>query len=72
MYDVWKLLTSKNFFVSGQKYAMLQMKAVLCAIVKKFILEPIDTHDNIEIVPDVIMKPLDDTIRVKFIKRNDW
>lgn len=47
------------------------MKAVLCGILKQFILEPVDTHDSIELTVGVIMQAVNDTIRVKFISRND-
>ncbi|XP_023021612.2 cytochrome P450 4C1 [Leptinotarsa decemlineata] len=53
----------------GQKFAMLEIKAVLCGILRNFALEPQDTPDTIKIVPDLVLRTTDGKIRVKFRSR---
>lgn len=57
------------FWISGQKFGMLEIKAVLSGILQNFILEPIDTPENLQLVPDIVLRPKDARILVKFIKR---
>ncbi|RZC34622.1 p450 domain containing protein, partial [Asbolus verrucosus] len=40
----------------GQKFAMLELKAALCAILGNFILEPIDTPESIVVVVDIVLR----------------
>ncbi|KAG5876290.1 hypothetical protein JTB14_032517 [Gonioctena quinquepunctata] len=40
----------------GQKFAMLEMKAVLCGILRNFILEAVDTPDNIQLIPHMVLR----------------
>ncbi|CAG9839079.1 unnamed protein product [Diabrotica balteata] len=54
----------------GQKYAMLEIKAVLCGILRHFILEPVDKPETIQFVPDLLLRPHDKMLRVKFINRH--
>ncbi|XP_063905560.1 cytochrome P450 4C1-like [Zophobas morio] len=53
----------------GQKFAILEMKVVLCAILTKFILEPVDTPQSIVPVVDIILRTKDE-IKVKFVPRD--
>lgn len=55
--------------VSGQKYAMLQLKVALCYIIKEFNLDPVDTPETLVLVPDIVLKTKDERIMVKFICR---
>lgn len=48
---------------------MLELKAVLSGILRNFILEPVDTPESISLVPDIVFRPLNDTLLVKFINR---
>lgn len=48
---------------------MLEIKAVLAGILKNFILEPVDTPETIELVPDLVLRPKNSTLLVKFINR---
>lgn len=57
-------------FVTGQKFAMLEIKVALCAILEKFILEPVDTCDTVELTLDFVMATAEGSIRIKFISRN--
>lgn len=52
----------------GQKFAILEMKAVLCGLLKEFILEPVDTPDSIVPIVDLVLRTKD-CIRIKFIPR---
>lgn len=54
----------------GQKFAMLELKAVLCGILGSFVLEPVDTPESIVLVIDLILRTKDD-VKVKFVKRED-
>lgn len=58
------------YFILGQKFGLLQMKSVLCGILRNFILQPIDTPDEIVFTPHVIIKTRNDIIRVKFVSRH--
>ncbi|KAG5883146.1 hypothetical protein JTB14_033397 [Gonioctena quinquepunctata] len=53
----------------GQKFAILEQKAVLCGILKNFILEPIDTPENLLLVPDMVLRTHNHSIRVKLSLR---
>lgn len=48
---------------------MIEMKAVLCGILKNFILEPVDTPDTIVLVPDIVLRTHDGSLLVKFVNR---
>ncbi|KAJ3648469.1 hypothetical protein Zmor_020271 [Zophobas morio] len=53
----------------GQKFAILEMKVVLCAILRKFFLEPVDTPQSIVPIIDIILRTKDE-IKVKFVPRD--
>ncbi|CAG9858724.1 unnamed protein product [Phyllotreta striolata] len=53
----------------GQKFALLELKAVLCGILKTFILEPVDTPQSINLVPDLTIRTADNSLKVKFVLR---
>lgn len=59
------------FSFSGQKFAMLEMKVALTGIIRNFTLEPIDTLESIVLVPDLVLRPANKSIRVKFVKRSN-
>ncbi|XP_060524485.1 cytochrome P450 4C1-like [Cylas formicarius] len=52
----------------GQKFAILEMKAVLCGILKKFRLVPIDLPEKLTLFQDLVLRPLGE-VKVKFILR---
>ena len=52
----------------GQKFAILELKAALCAILSNFVLEPIDTQESIKLVADIVLRTKED-IKVKFMPR---
>ena len=52
----------------GQKFAILEMKATLCAILSNFVLEPVDTPETIKPMADIVLRTKED-IKVKFIPR---
>ncbi|KAL0901436.1 hypothetical protein ABMA27_006694 [Loxostege sticticalis] len=52
----------------GQKFAMLEMKSALSAVLRKFRLEPVTRHSDIEITADIVLRT-SHPIYVKFIKR---
>ncbi|XP_023312084.1 cytochrome P450 4C1-like [Anoplophora glabripennis] len=49
----------------GQRYALLEIKALLCGILRKFKLKPIDTPQGMKYKSDLVLRPLDG-IRVEF------
>lgn len=53
----------------GQKFAMLELKAAICAILSNFILEPIDTPNTIVLIADLVLRTKD-PIKIKFVSRN--
>ncbi|KAJ8940827.1 hypothetical protein NQ318_003075 [Aromia moschata] len=54
----------------GQRFAVLEIKAVLCGILRNFILEPVDTPENITLVIGIILRSEKGYIRVKFTPRS--
>lgn len=48
---------------------MLELKAVVSAIVRKFILEPVDTPESITLLQQMLLKSKNG-IRVRFMLRN--
>lgn len=53
----------------GQRFAMLEMKTVLSSILRKFILEPIDTPENVALNLEMVIRPKNG-LRIKFIRRD--
>lgn len=53
----------------GQKFATLEIKTVLCSILRKFKLEPIDTPETRQLCAELVIRTKNG-IRVKFVKRN--
>lgn len=52
----------------GQKFAMLELKALLCGILSNFVLEPVDKPENVEMITDLVLRSKG-SIRVKFVPR---
>ncbi|KAL3277151.1 hypothetical protein HHI36_012504 [Cryptolaemus montrouzieri] len=50
------------------KYALIQMKLTICRLLKEFELKPGDLIENIEILPDLILK-CKGGINIKFVQR---
>ncbi|KAJ8968358.1 hypothetical protein NQ317_000089, partial [Molorchus minor] len=63
LWDLSKVVISH--FVS-QRFAILEMKAVLCGILRNFILEPVDTPETINLVPAIVLRPEGGVIRKAF------
>ncbi|CAH1115586.1 unnamed protein product [Psylliodes chrysocephalus] len=54
----------------GQRFAILELKAVLCGILRNFILEPVDRPETLQLVPDIVLRTANQTVNVKFTLRN--
>ncbi|KAL4712718.1 hypothetical protein ACJJTC_008015 [Scirpophaga incertulas] len=52
----------------GQKFAMMEMKSALAAVLRKYKLEPITRHSDIEITADIVLRTTH-PILVKFVRR---
>ncbi|XP_011871473.1 PREDICTED: cytochrome P450 4C1-like, partial [Vollenhovia emeryi] len=52
----------------GQRYAMLEMKAMIAPLIHNFYLEPIDYLKNIRMNVDLLLRP-SHPLRVKFIRK---
>ncbi|XP_055626836.1 probable cytochrome P450 4ac1 [Toxorhynchites rutilus septentrionalis] len=52
----------------GQKYALLEMKTVICALLRNYRILPITTRDEIVFVADLVLRAKT-PIKVQFIKR---
>lgn len=48
---------------------MLEIKAVLSGILQNFLLEAVDTPETVVLVPDIVLRPENSTLLVKFINR---
>ena len=56
-----------NILFSGQKFAMMELKALIGRILYDFYLEPIDRISDMKIMADIVIRP-QKPIRLKFIK----
>lgn len=52
--------------IAGQKFAMMELKAVIAHLLQNFYLEPIDLAHEIPIVADLVIRPAR-PIHMKFI-----
>ncbi|KAJ8915092.1 hypothetical protein NQ315_014347 [Exocentrus adspersus] len=52
----------------GQRFAMLEIKAVLCGILRKFKLKPVDTPNEIKYRTDLVLRPINE-VKVKLALR---
>uniref|UniRef100_V5G6C0 Cytochrome P450 n=1 Tax=Anoplophora glabripennis TaxID=217634 RepID=V5G6C0_ANOGL len=52
----------------GQKFAILEIKAALCCILRKFKLKAVDTPQQIKYKSDLVLRPVGE-VRVKFVLR---
>ncbi|EFA10753.1 cytochrome P450 monooxigenase CYP4Q2 [Tribolium castaneum] len=52
----------------GQRFAMLELKAAICAILANFVLEPIDTPETIVVVVDIVLRTKEG-IKIRFVPR---
>lgn len=55
--------------VSGQKFAFLEMKCLLSAILRRYEIMPIDTREDLKMIADLVLRAANG-IRVKFIPRS--
>ncbi|XP_011858656.1 PREDICTED: cytochrome P450 4C1-like isoform X2 [Vollenhovia emeryi] len=54
----------------GQRFAMLEMKAMIAPLIHNFYLEPIDYLKNVRINVDILLRP-SHPLRVKFIRKTN-
>ncbi|KAJ8915088.1 hypothetical protein NQ315_014343 [Exocentrus adspersus] len=52
----------------GQRFAILEIKAALCGILRKFKLKSIDTPQQIKFKSDLVLRPFNE-VKVKFVLR---
>ncbi|XP_066141715.1 cytochrome P450 4c3-like isoform X2 [Euwallacea fornicatus] len=52
----------------GQRFAMLEIKAFFCGLLRKFVLEPVDTPETLSLIQEIILRS-QNGIRVKFTLR---
>ncbi|CAH0554653.1 unnamed protein product [Brassicogethes aeneus] len=53
----------------GQRFAILEFKAVLCGILKNFKFVEIDTPETMDFIPDIVLRPKRGVL-VKIVRRN--
>jgi cytochrome P450 family 4 len=54
--------------VAGQRFALLELKAALCGILRRFVLEPVDGMFDVNFRPDLVLRPRQE-IRVRLAPR---
>jgi cytochrome P450 family 4 len=52
----------------GQRFALLELKAALCGILRRFVLEPVDGMFDVKFRPDLVLRPRQE-IRVRLAPR---
>ncbi|XP_018055525.1 PREDICTED: cytochrome P450 4C1-like, partial [Atta colombica] len=50
----------------GQRFALLEIKAIIVSLIHNFFLEPIDYLKNVRLIADLVIRPIDPH-RIKFI-----
>ncbi|XP_046742320.1 uncharacterized protein LOC124408984 [Diprion similis] len=53
----------------GQKFAMLELKVLMAHFLHNFYLEPLDLSCDVEIFPDLVLRPAK-PVRLKFVRRS--
>lgn len=43
--------------IPGQKFALLELKTAVSAIVRNFVLEPVDTPETVKIAQEIVLRP---------------
>lgn len=46
-----------HYNILGQKFALLELKAAVSAVIKKFVLEPVDTPETIKVGQEIVLRP---------------
>ena len=54
--------------ITGQKFALLELKVLVAQILYNFNLEPIDLAQEIVVIQDLVIRPMQE-VRVKFVTR---
>lgn len=52
----------------GQKFAMLEMKSLISAVIRRYEMDPVDKPENISLMTDIVLRPKDG-IHIKFKPR---
>jgi cytochrome P450 family 4 len=52
----------------GQRFALLELKTVLCGILRRFALEKVDDMHDVEFRPDLVLRPKED-VKVRILPR---
>lgn len=50
---------------------MLEMKSFVTKILREYVLEPVDDLSKVVMKIDLVIRPLNDNLRVKFRRRNE-
>ncbi|EFN60503.1 hypothetical protein EAG_00117, partial [Camponotus floridanus] len=45
------------FIIAGQRFAMLEMKAIIAPLVHNFYLEPVDYLKDVQMKANIILRP---------------
>ncbi|XP_063924854.1 cytochrome P450 4C1-like [Zophobas morio] len=53
----------------GQRFALMELKTVLCGVLRKFKLEKVDDMNDVEFRPDLVLRPMRD-VKVKILPRS--
>lgn len=55
----------------GQRFVMLEMKSFVTKVLREYVLEPVDDLSKVVMKIDLVIRPLNDNLRVKFRRRNE-
>jgi len=54
------------YWITGQRYALLEMQALIAILINKFYLEPVDTLKNLRLQLNILLTPTE-PLRVRFV-----
>lgn len=50
---------SKTLIIAGQKFAILEEKAVISSVIRKYKIEAIDRREDLTLLGELILRPKD-------------
>lgn len=73
IFEIWKMFTKTMilfvYLGIGQKFALLEEKSVISAVLRNYKIEAIDRREDLTLLGELILRPKDG-LRVKITRRD--
>lgn len=63
------IIYNNNITISGQKFAMLEMKILISSMLRRFRLEAVTKPADLKFKTDILLRTVNESILVKFYNR---